>query len=109
MARSYKEEGNSKYRNHVYNTAIGKYRLALIYLDAETHPSKVGGNKLPTENQLEEWNQLRVDCLNNVAGIMEPYNDDAFVLHSIFRDLATKSHVDTKLRLFMIVDYSLVP
>ena len=69
MAKSYKEEGNSKYRNHVYNTAIGKYHLALIYLDADTHPSKVSGSVLPTDSQLEELNQLKVDCLNNVAGI----------------------------------------
>jgi hypothetical protein len=71
MAKAYKEEGNAKYRNYIYPTAIGKYRLALLYLDTDTAPKGDDDRppiQLPSGQQLEELKRLKVDCLNNLAG-----------------------------------------
>lgn len=82
MAKTYKEEGNAKYRNYVYPTAIGKYRLALLYLDDDTRP--MGYDDRPSqspisEHQLEELKHLKVDCLNNLAGAWRSNSNDSAV------------------------------
>ena len=76
QARTYKEDGNAKYKEGAYNAAVGKYHRALIYLKAIDATQKmpfggmVPGTKskaLPAEIR-KEVNQLLVDCYSNLAG-----------------------------------------
>ena len=77
-AHAYKNEGNASFKAKAHKSAIGKYHRALLYLkgiDASKQgslmPNVFGDRevevKMPEDVQ-EEFDKLKADCYNNLAG-----------------------------------------
>lgn len=71
-AKSFKAEGNEKFKNKDYRGAIGKYHRAILYLKGIESTQK-GLQGLVPENAplppdlVKEKNSLKIDCYNNLA------------------------------------------
>lgn len=83
QARSFKLEGNEKFKSGSYKTAIGKYHRALLYLKG-IKDAQQGSPLMPVmENEdhsmqlppaaLSEIKQLQVDCYNNLSGTLHVF------------------------------------
>ena len=78
QAKSFKQDGNEKYKSGAHKSAIGKYHRALLYLKG-INDAQQGAPLMPVledselsrpipETAQNEVKQLQVDCYNNLSG-----------------------------------------